>query len=120
MSVNKVMLLGNVGQDPEVKETPNGTKVANFSLATEEVWYKDAKKESRTEWHNIVAWGKTAELADDFIRKGDKLYLEGKCSTSSWDKDGQTHYRTNVVADKFEFIAMANKADEVAPGANER
>jgi single-strand DNA-binding protein len=85
-SVNKVILVGNVGKDPEVKYTPSGTPVAKFSLATNEK-YKDRSDEwqERTEWHNIVAWQRLAEIVGEYVKKGAKLYIEGKLQTSSWE-----------------------------------
>ena len=100
-SVNKVILVGNVGQDPEVKYTPSGTPVAKFSLATNER-FKDRGGEwqDRTEWHNVVAWQRLAEIAGEYIRQGSKLYIEGKLETSSWDdrQRGGKRYRTEIIA----------------------
>ncbi len=100
-SVNKVILVGNVGKDPEVKYTPSGTPVAKFSLATNEK-YKDRSDEwqERTEWHNIVAWQRLAEIVGEYVKKGAKLYIEGKLQTSSWDdrENGTKKYRTEIVA----------------------
>jgi single-strand DNA-binding protein len=100
-SVNKVILVGNVGKDPEVKYTPSGTPVAKFSLATNEK-YKDRSDEwqERTEWHNIVAWQRLAEIVGEYVKKGAKLYIEGKLQTSSWDdrESGTKKYRTEIVA----------------------
>jgi len=100
-SVNKVILVGNVGQDPEVKYTPSGTPVANFSLATNER-FKDRSGEwqDRTEWHNVVAWQRLAEIIGEHVKKGSKLYIEGKLETSSWDdrQSGGKRYRTEIIA----------------------
>lgn len=100
-SVNKVILVGNVGKDPEVKYSPSGTPIAKFSLATSEK-YKDRSDEwqERTEWHNIVAWQRLAEIVGEYVKKGAKLYIEGKLQTSSWeDRDsGTKRYRTEIVA----------------------
>jgi single-strand DNA-binding protein len=100
-SVNKVILVGNVGKDPEVKYSPSGTPVANFSLATNEK-YKDRSDEwqERTEWHNIVAWQRLAEIVGEYVKKGAKLYIEGKLQTSSWEdgESGTKKYRTEIVA----------------------
>jgi single-strand DNA-binding protein len=100
-SVNKVILVGNVGKDPEVKYTPSGTPVAKFSLATNEK-YKDRSDEwqERAEWHNIVAWQRLAEIVGEYVKKGAKLYIEGKLQTSSWDdrESGTKKYRTEIVA----------------------
>jgi single-strand DNA-binding protein len=99
-SVNKVILIGNLGKDPEVKYTPSGTAVANFTLATNERYKdKDGQWQDRTEWHNIVAWQRTAEIAGEYLKKGRSVYIEGRLQTRSWDdKDGQKHYKTEIVA----------------------
>lgn len=105
-TVNKVILLGRLGQDPELKYTPSGAAVANFSLATNEVWKdKEGNKKERTEWHRIVLWHKTAELASEYLKKGSRLYVEGRLQTRSWDdKDGNKRYMTEVVGDTITFI----------------
>jgi single-strand DNA-binding protein len=100
-SVNKVILVGNVGKDPEVKYSPSGTPIAKFSLATNEK-YKDRSDEwhERTEWHNIVAWQRLAEIVGEYVKKGAKLYIEGKLQTLSWEdrESGTKKYRTEIVA----------------------
>lgn len=97
---NKVMLLGNIGRDPDFKTTQNGTGVLKFSVATTER-YLDRNKErkERTEWHNVVVWGKQAEALSRIVQKGQQVFVEGKLSTESWEKDGKKQYRTNVIAD---------------------
>jgi single-strand DNA-binding protein len=100
-SVNKVILVGNLGKDPEVKYTPSGVPVAKFSLATNER-YKDKAGEwqDRTEWHNIVAWQRLAEIVGEYVKKGSKIYIEGRLQTSSWEdkQSGEKKYRTEIVA----------------------
>lgn len=100
-SVNKVILVGNLGKDPEVKYTPSGVPVAKFSLATNER-YKDKSGEwqDRTEWHNIVAWQRLAEIVGEYVKKGSKIYIEGRLQTSSWEdkQSGEKKYRTEIVA----------------------
>ena len=100
-SVNKVILVGNVGKDPEVKYSPSGTPIAKFSLATNER-FKDRRGEwqDRVEWHTIVAWQRLAEIVGEFVATGSKVYIEGKLQTSSWEdrQSGQTRYRTEIVA----------------------
>ena len=100
-SVNKVILVGNVGKDPEVRYSQSGTPVANFSLATNER-FKDRSGEwqDRTEWHNIVAWQRLAEIVGEYVAKGSKVYVEGKLQTSSWEdrQSGERKYRTEIVA----------------------
>src|SRR6202521_1128093 len=100
-SVNKVILLGNVGTDPEVKFTPNGTAVAKFGLATNERFKdKSGEFQERTEWHNIVAWQRLAEIVGEYVKKGSKVYVEGKLQTSSWEdrQTGEKKYRTEIMA----------------------
>ena len=100
-SVNKVILLGNLGKDPEVKFTPQGTPVAKFSLATNERYKdKDGNWQDRTEWHNIVVWQRLAEIAGEYLKKGGKVYIEGRLQTRSWDDKttNQKKYMTEVVA----------------------
>ena len=99
-SVNKVILLGNLGKDPEVKFTPSGTPVAKFSLATNDRFKdKDGNWQDRTEWHNVTAWARTAEIAGEYLKKGSKVYIEGSLRTHSWDDktSGQKKYMTEVV-----------------------
>ena len=98
MSVNKVILLGRLGQDPELKYTPTGMAVCNFSLATSEKWKdKAGQDQERTEWHRVVVWGKIAELCNQYLAKGRQAYLEGSLQTRSWDdKDGNKRYTTII------------------------
>lgn len=106
-SVNKVILIGNLGKDPEVRHLENGAAVANFSIATSEN-YKDRKtgeKVSQTEWHNIVAWRGLAEIAEKYLKKGAKVYIEGKLKTRTWqDKDGNNRYSTEVITDNLTML----------------
>ena len=98
--VNKVILIGNLGKDPEVRYTPGGQAVANFTIATNENWTgKDGQKQERTEWHRIVVWGKTAEICGEYLSKGRQVYIEGRLQTREWtNKEGQKQYTTEVVA----------------------
>jgi single-strand DNA-binding protein len=89
-SVNKLILVGNVGRDPEIQNTPNGHKVAHFSLATSRRIPKENGFEERTEWHRLTVWNRLAELAEEYIRKGDRLYVEGRMQYDSYDRDGVT------------------------------
>ena len=102
--VNKVILIGNLGNDPDVRFTPNGSAVANLSVATSESW-KDrntGQQQDRTEWHRVVIFGKLAEIAQQYLRKGSKIYIEGKLQTRKWQgQDGQDRYTTEVVVDGF-------------------
>src|SRR6476646_6995686 len=100
-SVNKVILVGNVGKDPEVKYTPSGVALAKFSLATNERFKdKSGEWQDRTEWHNVLAWQRLAEIVGEYVHKGDKLYIEGKLQTSSWEdrQSGDKKFRTEIVA----------------------
>ena len=104
--VNKTTLVGNVGDAPEIKTIANGLKLAIFSLATSEI-YKDTdgNKKTDTEWHNIVIWGKLADIVEKYVTKGSLLYLEGKLKTQSWDKDGVRHYKTSVVCNEMKMLS---------------
>lgn len=103
-SLNSVSLIGNLGKDPVIRQTQGGQPVANFSLATRESFVKDGQKSETTEWHNVVAWGKTAELAAKFLRKGSLVFLEGKLTTRKWNKDGIDHHTTEIVARSIQFL----------------
>ncbi len=108
--VNKVILIGNLGRDPEVRSTPSGQPVANFTLATSRRWRdKGGQKQEQTEWHQIVVWGKQAEIAGQYLTKGKQIYLEGRLQTRSWDdkNSGEKRYRTEVVCDNFQMLGSA-------------
>lgn len=109
-AVNKVILIGNLGKDPEFKYTPGGQPVATFSLATTERFSdKNGQRQEKTEWHNIVAWGKLAELVNQYLKKGRSAYIEGKLTTRSWDdKDGNKRYKTEIVANTIQFLGSAS------------
>lgn len=105
--INKVILVGRLGKDPEVRSTPSGTSVAKFSLATDERFTdKNGEKQDRTEWHNIVAWGKLGEICGQYLRKGKLVYIEGSIRTDSWDdkESGQKKYRTEIVARDMKML----------------
>jgi len=108
--VNKVILLGNLGKDPEVRYLDNGVAVANFSLATTENYKnKQGERVSQTEWHNVVFWRGLAEVAEKYLKKGDSIYLEGKIRTRKWeDKEGNTRYSTEVLADNMTMLGKKN------------
>lgn len=104
--VNKVILVGRLGKDPEVRHLENGTTVANFSMATSET-YKDrqtGERREQTEWHNVVLWRGLAEVAEKYVKKGDMIYIEGKLRTRSWEKDGVTRYTTEIVGDNMTML----------------
>jgi len=103
--VNKVILVGRLGADPEVRSTPSGAQVCSLSIATSETWVKDDKREEKTEWHRVVLFGRTAELAQKYLKKGRMVYIEGKIQTRSWqDQQGQKRYTTEVIANNLQFI----------------
>ncbi len=104
-AVNHAVVLGNLGKDPELRYTQGGKAVCSFSVATSE-GRDDAK---RTEWHNVVAWEKLADLCARLLHKGSKVYVEGRMSTSSWEKDGQKHYRTQIVAREIVFLTASGE-----------
>jgi single-strand DNA-binding protein len=104
--VNKVILIGNLGADPEVRFTPGGQAVANFRIATSDTWTdKNGQKQERTEWHRIVVWGKLAELCGEYLKKGRQCYIEGRLQTREWtDKENRKNYTTEVVANGVTFL----------------
>lgn len=105
--INKVILIGNLGKDPEVRYTADGTAVATFSLATSEKWTdrNNGEKKEATEWHRVVAWKGLAENCGKYLSKGSKVYVEGKLQTRSWEKDGITRYATEIVAGTIRFLS---------------
>ena len=118
-SVNKVILVGRLGKDPEIRSTPSGTSVAKFSLATDDRFTdKNGDKQERTEWHNIVAWGKLAEICGQYLKKGKLVYIEGSIRTDSWDdkETGQKKYRTDIVANQMQMLDR--KGDENSGGGS--
>lgn len=111
-SINKVILVGNVGRDPEVRYVEKDLAVATFSLATSERYSKDGKLIEHTEWHRIVAWRRLAKLAEQFIKKGSQLYIEGKLQTRSFtDKQNQQHFVTEIVANEIQLLDKKPKED---------
>ncbi len=103
--VNKVILIGNLGKDPEIRYTQSGTAVANFSLATTDSWTKDGETNERTEWHNIVAWARLAEICNQYLSKGRQVYIEGRIQTRKWeDRDGNPRYTTEIVAQNMQML----------------
>jgi single-strand DNA-binding protein len=105
--INKVILVGRLGKDPEIRSTPQGTSVARFTVATDEKFTDRAgEKQERTEWHNITAWGKLAEICGQYLKKGKLVYIEGSIRTDSWDdkESGQKKYRTEIVANTMKML----------------
>ena len=116
--VNKVILVGNLGKDPEVRHLEGGAAVANFTLATTEI-YKDktGARQEQTEWHNVVVWRGLAEIAEKYLKKGMTIYVEGKLRTRSWDdKEGHKRYTTEIVGDTFTILS---KKDSPSPAAED-
>ena len=111
MDLNKVMLIGNITQDPEVRTTPSGVSVTSFGLATNLIWNdQSGQKQEKVEFHNIVAWRRLAEIMGQYLHKGSKIYLEGRLQTNSWeDQSGVKKYRTEVIADNM--IMLDRKSD---------
>jgi len=109
--VNKVILIGRLGQNPEIRYTNSGAPVANFTIATSETWTnKEGKKDEKTEWHKIVAWGKLGELCGEYLSKGRRVYIEGKLQTRSWEgKDGNKRYVTEIIAGNVQFLDSPQK-----------
>src|SRR5882672_10635195 len=111
-SVNKVILVGNLGKDPEVKYTPSGVPVAKFSIATNERFKdKSGEWQDRTEWHNIVAWQRLAEIVGEYVKKGQKVYIEGRLQTSTWEdkQSGEKKYRTEIIAS--DMVMLSGKGE---------
>ena len=120
-SVNKIILLGNVGKDPEFRATASGTTVANFSLATtDRTKDQTGNWTDRTEWHNLVAFQRTAEIVRDYVKKGSKLYIEGKIQTRSWDdkESGQKKYRTEILVNELTLLGGGPGRSEGTPAGS--
>ena len=112
MGVNKAILIGNLGKDPDVRRTANGTPVANFTLATSERYTdKAGQKQEKTEWHNIVVWNKLAEFAEKWLKKGKTVYVEGRIQTRSYGDEGNKKYITEIVADSVQFVGSSGDSD---------
>lgn len=114
-SLNKVQLIGRTGKDPDVRHLDSGITVCNFSLATSENYTnKEGEKVEQTEWHNIVIWGKMAEVVEKWVTKGMLIYIEGKLKTRQWEKDGQKHYTTEIFADVMKMLSKGEAKAETA------
>jgi single-strand DNA-binding protein len=118
MSLNKVMLIGNLGKDPELRFTPSGRAVARFSIATSEQWTTpEGQKQERTEWHNVVVWGKQAESCGQYLSKGRQVFIEGSIRSRQYDdKEGQKRYITEVIAQRVQFLG-GGRGDGAGGGA---
>lgn len=120
-TVNKVILIGNLGKDPEVRHLENGASVANFSIATSETYTdkNSGEKKENTDWHDVVLWRGLAEVAEKYLRKGMKIYVEGRLKKRSWqDKDGQTRYTTEVVADQLTILTRPEGTEKTSNTPN--
>lgn len=120
MSVNKVILIGNLGRDPELRYTNTGSAVCNLSLATTRTWYDKAKQERQeeTEWHTVVVWGQQGEHCNNYLAKGRQVYIEGRLRTRSYDKDGIKRYSTEIIAETVKFIG--GRGGEAGGGGGRR
>ena len=115
--INKVILVGNLGRDPEIRYTPSGVAVANFTIATTEKW-KDknsGEMQEKTEWHRIVAWRRLGEICGEYLSKGRQVYIEGKLQTNQWEKDGVTRYTTEIVATEMKMLGSKTQGDGYQP-----
>ena len=119
--INKAILVGNLGRDPEVRYTPSGTAVANFTVATTDRW-KDkttGEMKEQTEWHRIVAWGRLGEICGEYLSKGRQVYIEGRIQTRSWEKDGVTRYTTEIVAQEMKMLGPKDSGNNYRPSGPE-
>ena len=113
--LNKIQLIGYLGADPEIRYTKEREPIGRVRLATSESWKKDGEKHERTEWHNLVFFGKLAEIVGEYLKKGALIYVEGSIQTQAWDKDGETRYTTEVVVREMKMLPTGNKAATEAP-----
>ena len=120
-SVNKVILIGNLGADPETRYLPSGDAVTNIRIATTEVWRdKSGEKQEQTEWHRVALFGKTAEVAGEYLKKGSQVYIEGRLQTRKWtDKEGQDRYTTEIRADRMQMLGSRSGGSERMPAREE-
>ncbi len=119
--VNKVIIVGNLGADPEQRSLPNGNAVTNIRVATSETW-KDKNtgdNQERTEWHSIVFFGKLAEIAGQYLAKGSKVYIEGALRTRQWEKEGQKHYTTEIIASEMQMLDSRNSGEQSRPSTTD-
>ena len=118
MSVNRVMLIGNLGKDPELRFTPSGRAVARFPVATSEQWTTpEGQRQERTEWHNVVVWGKQAESCGQYLSKGRQVFIEGSIRSRQYDdKEGQKRYITEVIAQRVQFLGGGGRGDGAGAG----
>ncbi|MFQ5477653.1 MAG: single-stranded DNA-binding protein [Candidatus Binatia bacterium] len=116
-SVNKVIIVGNLGKDPELRHTSSGKAVVSMTVATNERWVdQSGERQERTEWHNVVVWGRQAETCAQYLQKGRSVYLEGRLQTRKWqDKDGNDRYTTEVIADRVQFLGGGAASEDARP-----
>jgi len=116
--LNMAQIIGHLGRDPDVRYTPEGTSVANLAVATNQTWKdKDGEKQERTEWHRVVLFGKVAEIAAEYLKKGSLVYLQGRLQTRKWQaEDGQDRYTTEIVAERMKMLGGKGERDPQAPG----
>ncbi len=115
-SLNKVQLIGRLGKEPDVRHLDSGVNVASFSIATSESYInKSGEKVEKTEWHNVVAWGKLAEIIEKWVTKGMLIYIEGKLKTRSWEKEGQKHYATEIFAENMQMLSKGEAKETSQP-----
>ena len=115
-SVNKVIIVGNLGRDPEIRHTQSGAAVANFSIATNESWNKDGQREERTEWHRVVAFGKLGDICGQYLRKGKQVYIEGRLQTRNWDdREGNKRSVTEIVVTNMVMLGCRDSEQGFAP-----
>lgn len=122
-SLNKIMIIGNCGSDPELRFTPTGKPVTTFNVATNRSYNtQDGQRKEETEWHTVVVWNKLAEQCNQFLGKGRLVYAEGRLKTRSWEKDGQKHYRTEIIANRVSFLDRKEASNEAksAPANEEQ
>lgn len=122
MYINKALLYGNLTRDPELRSLPSGIQVASFSVATNRVWKKDGQRQENTDYHNVVVFGRQAELVSQYLKKGSGVFVEGRMQTRSWESEGQKKYRTEVIADRIQFGPRGGGGGQMAdsPAAKEK
>lgn len=114
--VNKVILVGNLGRDPEIRSLPSGQPVANFTMATSRKWKdQEGTRQEYTEWHNIVCFGRQAEVAGQYLTKGKQIYVEGRIQTRSWEQNGEKKYRTEIVCENFQMLGSRGDTHQAPP-----
>ena len=120
-SLNKVQLIGNLGRDPEMRYTQNGNSMATFSIATGKSWMDQStnQRRERTDWHNIICWGRLAEIASQYLHKGSQVYVEGELQTRTYERDGQTHYRTEVNCRDVIMLDRSGASSNAGPRNNQ-